>query len=515
MISITRFLFSLYSHAALSALLLLLSGCDGGASGNDASTATPPPPTTVSFAPSSSLAARCAAPRTGGNPFNNNQPFPDTLGTLANEKDWVRSWIDETYLWYKEVPNASALAYATPVDYFNVLKTPALTASGNPKDRFHFTYDTKVWQELSRTGVEAGYGVEWALISRSPPRKLVVAYTDPGTPAAAANLLRGAEVVSIDGVDFVNGADVATLNAGAFPSDAGKQTTFVVRDAGALANRTVTMTSIAVTKMPVQNVHTIDTPTGRVGYILFNDHIATAEKQLVSAISQLGNAGISDLVLDMRYNGGGYLDIAAELGYMIAGPERTNGRTFERLAFNDKNPFNFSAADTITPFHALTQGFSLPTKQALPSLGLSRVFVLTSSGTCSASEAVINGLRGVDVDVKLIGGTTCGKPFGFYAQDNCGTTYFAIQFQGVNAKGFGEYTDGFTPTCSVADDFSKPLGDPAEGRLAAALGLRASGTCPPPASGTGYANLRYSTVGDPELIRSPARENRLIRLNKP
>ena len=60
--------------------------------------------------------------------------------------------------------------------------------------------------------------------------------------------------------------------------------------------------------------------------------------------------------------------------------------------------------------------------------------VLTGPDTCSASESVINGLRGVDVEVNLIGGPTCGKPYGFYPQDNCGTTYFAIQFQGVNAR---------------------------------------------------------------------------------
>ncbi len=93
------------------------------------------------------------------------------------------------------------------------------------------------------------------------------------------------------------------------------------------------------------------------------------------------------------------------------------------------------------------------------------MFVLTGNGTCSASEAIINGLRGVDVQVIQIGATTCGKPYGFYPQDNCGTTYFSIEFKGVNAKGFGDCADGFSPAtparlpaqlpgCSVADDFT-------------------------------------------------------------
>ena len=90
----------------------------------------------------------------------------------------------------------------------------------------------------------------------------------------------------------------------------------------------------------------------------------------------------------------------------------------------------------------------------------------------------------------LIGATTFCKPYGFYAFDNCGTTYFSIQFRGFNAKGFGDFTDGFSPEntnqtegiplpgCSVADDFEHALGDPLEGRLAAALSYREDGTCP-------------------------------------
>ena len=130
--------------------------------------------------------------------------------------------------------------------------------------------------------------------------------------------------------------------------------------------------------------------------------------------------------------------------------------------------------------------------QPLPTLNLPRVFVLTGPTTCSASESIINSLRGVDVEVIQIGSTTCGKPYGFYPQDNCGTTYFTIEFKGVNAQGFGDYTDGFAPTnapglggtrvpgCSVADDFTHALGDPAEARLAAALAYRLGPGCPAP-----------------------------------
>ncbi|HEX7437233.1 MAG TPA: hypothetical protein VF308_11015 [Caldimonas sp.] len=128
----------------------------------------------------------------------------------------------------------------------------------------------------------------------------------------------------------------------------------------------------------------------------------------------------------------------------------------------------------------------------------------------SASEAIVNGLRGAGVRVDLIGGTTCGKPYGFFAADNCNTTYFAIQFHGVNDVGFGDYTDGFAPTCPVADDFNHQLGDPAEGLLSVAIGYRATGTC---VRGTARAlSVRpFVAQGEASFVRSPLRENRFYR----
>jgi carboxyl-terminal processing protease len=126
--------------------------------------------------------------------------------------------------------------------------------------------------------------------------------------------------------------------------------------------------------------------------------------------------------------------------------------------------------------------------------------------------------------VLQIGSTTCGKPYGFYPQDNCGTTYFSIQLKGINDQGFGDYPDGFSPAnatgpvgvqmpgCAVADDLDHALGDPKEARLAAALGYVATGTCPaasavPTAVPEGQAPL----LGEGTLNRSPWRENRILR----
>ena len=409
-----------------------------------------------------------------------------------------------------------------------------MTASGAPKDKFHFTFDTNEWIQLSQSGVSAGYGAEWILLSSAPPREVVVAYTQPNSPATAAgvNLARGAEVLSVDGVDLVNGNDVNTLNAGLFPANTGESHTFVVRDLGSNNTREVTMTSQEVVSTPVQNVTTLASSMGLVGYLVFNDHIATAEGGLKDAIEQLATAGVDELVLDIRYNGGGFLAIASQLAFMIAGNGPTAGAVFEELQFNDKHPTtNPVTGEPLEPMPFITTttgSFSEPGGQPLPTLNLPRVFVLTGPNTCSASESIMNSLRGVDVDVIQIGSTTCGKPYGFYATDNCGTSYFTIQFRGVNDKGFGDYTDGFSaentasgfvgeelPGCSVADDFEHALGDPLEARLQAALGyLESSGSCPVASGVTMQGAAKVAaprSATDGIIPRSPWREMRILQ----
>jgi len=507
----------------------LLGACGGGGGGGGApaggGSSTTPAWVQGQFSPSSTFAAMCVTPRTGVDPAT-QKTYPDRPGTALDEKNWLRSWTNELYLWFDEVTDQDPAGFATDSAYFDVLKTTAIMASGSPKDRFHFTYATATWEALSQSGEEAGYGADFVIIAATPPRSVVVGYTEPGSPAAAApaGLARGAHILNVDGVDLVNANDQAgidTLNAGLTPQTGGETHTFSVMDQGATVARTVTLvSSTSVTITPVQNVKTIATANGLVGYMLFNDHIATAESALVDAFNQLKTAGVSDLVLDIRYNGGGYLDIASEVAYMIAGPTPTAGQTFELDQFNSKYPTTNPVTQTaLAPlgFHATTQGFSLTAGQALPSLNLARVFILTTAGTCSASESIINGLRGVNVEVIEIGVTTCGKPYGFYPADNCGVTYFSIQFQGVNAKDFGDYPDGFTPQntvategvllpgCSVADDFEHSLGDPSEGLLASALAYRTTAACLVPPSG-------YSPASANGVVMKPFwKQNRLYR----
>ena len=507
----------LIGGAAVSLLAAtLLAGCGGGGgssgtvTGTSGQASTPSVNTPEPIAQSSELLANiCSRPRTGIDPAT-GLPYPDKQGTYVDEKNWLRAWIDETYLWFDEVPSTVRTTdYATPQDLFKALRTPVVLPSGKAKDQFHFIYDTATWEALTTSGIEAGYGFEVAILKSTPPRDVRVAYTEPGTAAAAAGIMRGDRILAADGVDVVLSNSVDALNAALFPPAAGQAHTFRLQDQ--IGNvRTVSLTSAQITKTPVQDVETLTTATGKVGYLLFNDHVATSEKLLVDAFTQFKTQGVQDLVLDIRYNGGGTLAIASEVAYMVAGAAATNGKVFEKLEFNRKNPFGVTDAEASTPFVSTGQGLSVPTGQALPQLGLTRVTVLTGPGTCSASESIINGLRGVNVQVNVIGETTCGKPYGFIPQDNCGTTYFAIQFQGVNNLGEGGYADGIAPTCNVADDFTHQLGDPAEGRLAAALAFRDTGKCPAVTTAT---SLRFNVLDGEALVsgKSPGRTGRFLR----
>jgi carboxyl-terminal processing protease len=482
------------NKANIVIVTIILTACGGGA-GNSS---VPP----VSVDPGSGWVAGqyddwrlntvrnvCANPRTTGG-------YSDSSGSVTDENFWIRSYSNDTYLWYSELPDVDPGTVNNTEDYFELMITDGLSASGNSKDQFHYRQNTEEYNQYY-AGVSAGYGVRFFIIASSPPREIIVGYNEPNSPASEANLSRGAEVISIDGESIEDSDNVDALNAGLFPVALGETHTFVVRDLNATEDRTFTMVSAETTSVPVKNITTFDVAGAKVGYFTFNSHIKPAETQLINAISQLKGSNIDELIVDLRYNDGGYLTIAAELGYMVAGV-MSEGRVFDELTFNDKyterDPINNNIIDP-SRFESTAAGFDAPNNPTpagtvLPTLDLGRVFVLSSGGTASASEAFINGLRGVDVEVILIGEATRGKPYGWYALDNCGTTYSTIQFKGSNAKGFGDYSDGFFPVasadlsgaaitgCELADDLSHALGDANEGRLAAALGFIETGACP-------------------------------------
>ena len=526
--------------------LLLFSASSMIACGgsNDSSTPTPAPPTppaTGSSEPtwtqgtyptSSTFKNQCAAPRTTTDIDGN--AYPDEQGSTLKEKFWLRSWSDELYLWYNEITDTNPDNNDDRLEYFERLRTTATTTNGTQKDQFHFTIPTDEYEERVATGASAGYGADFVILAGSPPRDVRVSLVQPNSPASTdSSLLRGTEILEVDGEDVVNGSDTNALNAGLFPSQPGETHTFLVKDAGSEAIRSVSLTSAVVAEQPVNTTTVIDTPTGKVGYIAFTTFgTSTAEEQIANAFTEMSNANISDLVLDLRYNGGGFLAIASQLSFMIAGENQTQGTFFEELQFNDKHPVTNPVTNTTlepTPFYTTSLGFNenFPGGQPLNTVDLERVFIISTARTCSASEAVINGLRGIDVEVILIGSRTCGKPYGFYGTDNCGETYFTIQFRGVNYKNFGDYSDGFAPEnsattggvgefipgCLAGDDFTNQLGSTNENMFSTALSYRENGVCPANQNKDLYYSNKFKFENNPsQSLYSEKRIENMFKL---
>jgi carboxyl-terminal processing protease len=423
--------------------VLILSGCGGGGGGSS-STPAPAPITTTS-------------------------PTVDQLANICTpvgEKAWIAAHMNDVYLFYRDIVAVDPAAFATPEDYFNALIVKS-------KDRFSFVEAQSIADSFFNLGQDIGYGGVFKFDTNNALR---IGSVDATGPLAAQNVARGAQIVTLNGLS-VSSLSTTQLNTLLFPTAIGVQLSMTVLDLNQSVARTVVVSSASITEDPVPLVRVLpadpaNPASAKVGYLVFNDHIATSETELINAIATFKTAGVSDVVLDLRYNGGGFLYIASELAAMLGGNQVTPNAVYDKLTFNDKHPEKTNDPANTVLFPTLST-----TNQVLPTLNLSRVFIVTSPGTCSASESIINGLAPF-VNVIRIGGTTCGKPYGFIQTNNCGDAFFAIQFQGVNSIGFGDFTNGFAPTCSVADDFSHALGDSNEGRLSAALAFSRNGSCP-------------------------------------
>ena len=178
---------ALIKSTALLCASLLLASCGGGGGGSSSSSSSPvsvtpnpagPTWTAGVFAAEGSFKDRCAIPRSGTNPATGNA-YPDIAGSTLYENHWIRSWSNNTYLWFNELPDLDPAGFSNRLDYFDTQKTDATTASGTPVDQFHFTVNTEEYQQRVSSGNSTGYGMEVAFVSSSIPRDLRVAFTEP------------------------------------------------------------------------------------------------------------------------------------------------------------------------------------------------------------------------------------------------------------------------------------------------------------------------------------------------
>ena len=500
--------------------LTLLTAC-GGSSNGAGTTATATSTVWVKdqFQASSNFVAQCENPRIGSSPIT-NRAYPDKQGSELLEKFWQRSFNNETYLWYQDVIDKDPQGFSL-TDYFDQLKTTEITDSGREKDRFHWSQSTQSVEESTQLGVSYGYGIDYKRTEPGViPRIWQVQNITPGVQAVGA-ISRGSQLLAVDGVDFVNGSsdgDLAIINAALVSTNEEEEHTFKYINLNG-EEYEVTLANSPITGVPLQLVKIIDTPQGNVGYLLLNTfNNAKVEKDLFDEFTKLSQENITDLVVDLRYNGGGFLALSSQLAYMVAGKTATQGKIYDKLIYNDKlssKNRNFLFEDKTIDLRRLIGGETLiDAGQSLPTLDLTRVYILTTGSSCSASESFINSLVGIDIEVIQIGETTCGKPYGFVPEDNCGETYFTVQFIGENAKGFGDFADGLIPKelpeniqgegvqvqgCPITEDYIHSLGDQQEILLASALYYQANNACPEIQEQVGNTSKSIRRFASPSL----------------
>jgi hypothetical protein len=382
--------------------------------------------------------------------------------SATDQKLWLESYLDDWYFWYRVSPRPSTGSYASVADYFAARLYTGSDPDFPAADRWSHSTPTTEYQRFYGEGRTLGFGVMVAglEVKGHPEWPLYVRYIEPGSPAATAGLVRGDEVLLVNGrsvADLITADDFSAFSANA----AGDLLTLRVRG---LDNqvRDVTVTAAVYALVPVTNASTVRSVGGRlVGYVAVKDMVSQAESPFDTAFAQFRSAGVQDVVIDLRYNGGGLVSAARTLA-SYPSASSTAGQVYTRLLYNDRQAGRNEEISFRNPSAAL---------------GLSRVYVLTGQRTCSASEQLINALRPY-VQVVTVGDTTCGKPVGFLPQDDgCGNTWSVVNFESVNALNQGRYFDGFDATCAVAEDYAQPLGSTAEPLLATALWHADTGSC--------------------------------------
>lgn len=389
--------------------------------------------------------------------------------TVDAQKSWLAGYMDEWYFWRSLAPRPDAAASPSVDAYFAALKY----AGGDPAfpaDRWSGSQSTESYERFFGDGQTLGYGLSVAgiEITGQPDKPLFVRHVEALSPAAAAGIQRGDEVLAMNGravPGLIAANDFAALSANAV----GEVLRLQLRAADG-RERSVDLTAAVFALTPVSGDAVFSSAGGRrLGYVFVKDMLEQANAPLQAAFTRLRSAGAESVVLDLRYNGGGLVSVGATLASYLAGT-RGQGQAYASLLYNDRR-----AASNNTRFD-----FGAPAQ----AVSASRVYVLTGPRTCSASEQVINGLRGVGIEVVTIGSTTCGKPVGFLPTARCGTTYSVVNFESVNARGEGRYFDGFAASCRVNEDFRQPLGGAGDPLLAAAQQHADTGACPALAAST-------------------------------
>ena len=282
----------------------------------------------------------------------------------------------------------------------------------------------------------------------------------PESPASEAGLARGDRILEINGRTVSDLVQTGQIGTAFGASEPGVSSTILFESLNGRQQR-ATLTKRVVTIPTVSLTRTFRVDGRTVGYLFFRNFVNPSFAALDEAFAALKTAGATELVIDLRYNGGGLVDVATHLASLVGG-SATQGRIFATFQHNDKNT-------------ALNEDLRFETAPD-STLNLARLFVITTRSSASASELLINSLRPY-LPVIVVGDATYGKPVGQYGFTFCDKVLAPVAFALVNAEGRGDFFDGIPADCSAADDIDHELGSQDEASLAEALFYVRAGSC--------------------------------------
>ena len=418
---------------------------------------------------------------------DNNDQIDDSVTVDPENLDiekFVYRGLNEYYLYKSDVPELANdhFAHRTERDEFLAgFETPEdLFYDGllAPQDRFSYITDDYIALENSFSGIATTTGVDYRLYRFSNSNDLfgVVRYIIPGSGAEGKNIKRGdlftrvnGENLTVENYSTLLASDEVTYHLASIEDNTISET-----------SETVTLTNEELTEDPVLITKTLEVEGMKIGYLMYNSFVADFDGRLNAAFSELNAAGITKLILDLRYNGGGRVSSATRLASMITG--QFKGEIFAKEKWNEQYQNLIETAFPDRLYNRFTD--TIDGGESINSLNLNELYVITSSSSASASELIINGLDPY-IEVQKVGDTTTGKSQAsvtlydspdFDREDANPDHTYAIQplvLESVNSEDISVPVNGIIPNVAIEERISNMgvLGEPSDPLLAATLDL--------------------------------------------
>lgn len=377
-------------------------------------------------------------------PSDNNTEDGNTQDTIAQLNKAFYNLMNEWYYWYDSIPEINPENYENPRAILDEIR--------DEKDSYSYITSYEAFRQYYEEGAYVGYGFGYKWDADDSLR---ITFVFEDSPFTEKGIERGWAITEVNGSP-VGSPDGYSLSEELNVNTPGVENTFTFK---APDGRTLeaTFTSEEISMNTVLEDTVMEYGGSRVGYLVLKSFIDKTPDELTEAFRHFDEKNIEELIIDLRYNGGGTLSASRFLGEFII---NNAGNTYVKISHNDKK----SERDTAHVFGEDSLGISL---------GLNRTYFLTTQATASASEALINGMKPY-MDVNIVGDTTYGKPVGMYAftDNNEEYAFLPVCFKLVNAEDKGEYFDGLSPSsleATLADDFKQPFGSMEDDLLYQAL----------------------------------------------